>query len=249
MKMQNQILLVALAVVFAIALALTIAIICIAVMQREEPDMGEELVYPPEWTQPFISNEPIATLPDANVTEGTETTFDPGNGLAYESNRNGTCTLVGIGTCAENFIIIPEKSPHGDTVTAIAPKALMGCETATAIQVPETVVSIGELAFAGCSNLVYISVSKYNPFYCDIDGVLYTKGGGTLLLYPPMHTGSSLYLSSTVYQIADMAFYQCAYLSSIRYEGTAEQWHLIDIGVKNYSLTAASVIFSSRVEA
>ena len=249
MKMQHQVLLVALAVVFAIALALTIAIICISSLQKETEET-DDLVYPPEWTQPFISNDPITTaLPQPSETETPETTVDLGNGLAFESNRNGTCTLVGIGTCADNFIIIPERSPAGDTVTAIASKALMGCATATAIQIPETVTMIGSLAFANCPNLIYISVSKYNPAYCDIDGVLYTVEGDRLLHYPAMHAGSSLYLSSAVTEIADMAFYQCAYLSSIRYEGTAEQWHLIDIGSKNYSLTAASVVFSVRIGA
>ena len=57
MKMQHQVLLVALAVVFAIALALTIAIICISSLQKETEET-DDLVYPPEWTQPFISNDP-----------------------------------------------------------------------------------------------------------------------------------------------------------------------------------------------
>ena len=246
MKTQNQILLIAMAVVFAIALALTIAIICISTIQ----DQTEEPVYPPEWSQPFISNDPILSMLPAPTEEETAlTTGDPGNGLAFESNRNGTCTLVGIGSCIEQFIIIPKYSPSGELVTAIASRALMGCESATAIQIPESVTSIGALAFADCKNLVYISVSKYNPIYCDMDGVLFTADGDRLLHYPAMHTGSSLYLSREVIEIADMAFYQCAYLSSIRYEGSAEEWHLIDIGSKNYSLTAASIIFSARVGA
>ena len=246
MKTQNQILLIAMAVVFAIALALTIAIICISTIGEQ----SEEPIYPPEWSQPFISNDPIlSTLPAPTEQESALTTGDPGNGLAFESNRNGTCTLVGIGSCTEQFIIIPKYSPAGDVVSTIASRALMGCENATAIQIPESVTSIGALAFADCKNLVYISVSKYNPTYCDVDGVLYTADGERLLHYPAMHTGSSLYLSREVTEIADMAFYRCAYLSSIRYEGTAEEWHMIDIGFKNYSLTAASVIFSARVGA
>ena len=246
MKTHNQSRLIAMAVVFAIALALTIAILCISSI-RDQASEPEEPIYPPEWTQPFVSNDPIL-LPEPSEDE-PPSTADPGNGLAFESNRNGTCTLVGIGSCAEQFIIIPNVSPAGDLVTAIASRALMGCENATAVQIPESVTSIGTLAFADCKNLVYISVSKYNPSYCDVDGVLYTANGNRLLHYPAMHAGSSLYLPSTVTEIADMAFYRCAYLSSIRYEGTAEQWHMIDIGSKNYSLTAASVIFSARIGA
>ena len=243
MKTQNQVLLIAMAVVFAIALALTIAIIFISTIQEQ----AEEPVYPPEWSQPFISNEPPLTLPPASSEETAITVLPSGNGLAFESNRNGTCSLVGIGSCIEQFIIIPKYSPTGDLVISIASRALMGCESATAIQIPESVTSIGAMAFADCKNLVYISVSKYNPSYCDVDGVLYTADGERLLHYPAMHAGSSLYLPKTVIEIADMAFYRCAYLSSIRYEGTAEDWHMIDIGSKNYSLTAASIVFSARV--
>ena len=160
--------------------------------------------------------------------------------------KDGTKQVRVIRDNSDPFVIIPDQSPLGDTVTAIATRALMGCEFITAIQIPETVEWIGELAFANCPNLLYVAVSKYNPCFKDVDGVLYTAEEDRLLLYPPMHTGNTFYLPATVSEIADMAFYQCAYLSTVRYEGTAEQWHMIQIGAKNYSLTAASVIFSVR---
>ena len=140
--------------------------------------------------------------------------------------------------------------PKGDFV-AVGARAFAGKHNpyVESVVIPDGVSGIKAQAFADCKNLVYISVSKYNPIYCDVDGVLFTADGERLLHYPAMHTGSSLYLSREVIEIADMAFYQCAYLSSIRYEGSAEEWHLIDIGSKNYSLTAASIIFFARVGA
>ena len=246
MKPHNQMFLIALAIIFAIALALTIAILCVAALPKET-ETTPEPVYPPEWTQPFISNEPAeTTLPVPVETETTEVITIYDSGLSFVSNRDGTCTLTGIGSYADPFVIIPSQSPLGDRVTAIATRALMGCEFVTAIQIPETVEWIGELAFAGCPNLLYVAVNKYNPCFKDVDGVLYTAEEDRLLLYPPMHTGNTFYLPVSVSEIADMAFYQCAYLSTVRYEGTAEEWHMIRIGAKNYSLTAASVIFSVR---
>ena len=246
MKAHDQTFLITLAIVFAIALALTIAMLCVSALQKEA-ETAPEPIYPPEWTQPFISNEPAeSTLPVPAKTETLEITTVYDSGLSFVSNRDGTCTLTGIGSYADPFVIIPSQSPLGDTVTAIATRALTGCEFATVIQIPETVEWIGELAFANCPNLLYVSVNKYNPYFKDVDGVLYTAEGDRLLLYPPMHTGNTLYLPATVSEIADMAFYQCAYLSTVRYEGSAEQWHMIRIGAKNYSLTAASVIFSAR---
>ena len=249
MKSQGQLLLITLSIIFAVALALTIAMLCVSALQKQNEAIPEP-VYPPEWTQPFISNEPTqTTLPVPVEPETTEVTTVYDSGLSFVSNGDGTCTLTGIGSYSDPFVIIPPLSPLGDKVTAIATRALMGCDLATAIQIPETVEWIGELAFANCQNLLYVSVNKYNPYFKDVDGVLYTAEEDRLILYPPMHTGSTLFLPATVLEISDMAFYQCAYLSSIRYEGSAEEWHLIRIGAKNYSLTAASVIFSARIGA
>jgi hypothetical protein len=127
MKAQHQITLVALAILFTVALAFTIAMLCVSAFQKET-EAPTEPVYPPEWTQPFISNEPTAPLlPAPAETEAPVTTQIPDPGFSFVSNRNGTCTLTGIGDYADRFIVIPQQSPNGDLVTAIAPKALMGC--------------------------------------------------------------------------------------------------------------------------
>lgn len=249
MKPQTQVLMIALAVVFAIGLALTVALISLSIMQRDEPDTKEPLTEPstpdlyipttespsaPQPTEPPKTEAPTPTKPVAS-----------GVGLVFESFGNGTCRVAGIGTCRDAFVVIPERAPNGDAVTEIGDKALMGCETVTAIQIPSTVKKIGALALAGCPNLIYVSVNEGNTAYRDSEGVLYTADGKTLLLYPPMRAGSTVYLSLSVTDIADMAFYQCAYLSSVRYAGTPEDWESIRIGSKNYSLTAAAKTFSA----
>ncbi len=238
MRTQSQALMIALAIVFTVALALTVALICLNSAQKELS--GEVPTLPP--TDPDTA---LPTLPTAAVTESLPTA-ELGNGLFFRSIGNGCCTLESIGTCRDAFVVIPEYSPAGERVTSVSDKALMGCETVTAIQIPDTVWSIGELAFADCPNLIYISVSESNSAYCDREGVLYTADGRTLLLYPPLHAGNSLYLSPEVTAIAEMAFYRCAYLTGIRYGGTAEQWERIAIGAKNYSLTAASVVYAVK---
>ena len=245
MTYRHQVILVAFAIAFAIALAVTVALICIdAVARDNEPT--EEPIYPPEWTFPYVSDEsPLTGLLPA-VTAPVASEEPVGIGLCFQSNRDGTCTLVGIGSCEDAFVVIPEYSPSNDRVTAVAAGALRGCESVAALQIPKTVCYIGDLAFADCPNLLYVSVSRDNPAYTDLDGVLYTKDGSCLLLYPAMRAGSSVQVSSNVTSIGSMAFYNCAYLCTVLYEGSAEEWHRIAIGAKNYSLTAASVIYSSR---
>ena len=104
---------------------------------------------------------------------------------------------------------------------------------------------IGGLAFAGCKNLTYVTVDERNVTFTDRDGVLYTADGTILLLYPSLRPGSSYTLDRSLEEIRDMAFYDCVYLKSVHYAGTAEEWEHLRIGSKNHSLIAASKTFSS----
>ena len=239
MKSQSQILMIALAISFAMALALTVALICISYIKETPPEYESD-----GWTLPIYP----ATESLALSTVIEPTTDEPpapvlSNGLRFVSNGDGTCVLVGIGSCEDSCVVIPEFAPSGERVTDVAAMAFYGCGMVKAIQIPASVRYIGNLAFAACSELAYISVSPNNPDYCDVDGVLYTKGQRRLILYPPMRVGKVAVIDTFTAEIADMAFYGCAYLASIDYRGSAEQWESIRIGMKNYSLTAASKSF------
>ena len=234
MRSQSQIITVALVTLFTMALALSVALICISHIRDNAPDElpSLSLTSAPPLSQPTgAPNAPESQPPDASL------------GLRFTSNGDGTCVLSGIGTCADASVVIPTFSPLGERVTAIAPMALYGNPTVTAVQIPASVTEIGALALAACPALVYVSVSPQNAFFCDVDGILFSADQSTLLLYPPMRAESELSISVATVRIADMAFYKCGYLSRIRYDGTAAQWDAIRIGSKNYSLTAAAKEF------
>ena len=241
MKMPQTFLMI-LAIVFAVALALTIAMISLSFMRVESentrPQEVETTMPTPQVTTLFL---PPTTVPEEITTPEEVTTQS--NSLLFASAGDGTCTLVGIGNCTDACVVIPAYSPAGDKVTSIAARALYGQKQINAIQIPATVEHIGALAFANCPNLVYISVSDESEEYCDIDGILYTSDGRELLLYPPMRAGASVTISLVTTEIAEMAFYNCAYLSHIYYTGTPEAWERITIGSKNYSLIAAAKTF------
>lgn len=241
MKM-TQTFLIILAIVFAIALALTIAMISLSYMRVESEDTRPPVT---DTTKPTPQSTtlwlPEVTTPE--VTTAPEEITMPSNSLSFASAGDGTCTVVGIGSCTDACVVIPAYSPAGDKVTTVAARALYGQKQINAIQIPATVEHIGALAFANCPNLVYISVSDQNEEYCDIDGILYTSDGRELLLYPPMRAGASVTISLVTTEIAEMAFYNCAYLSHVYYTGTPEQWERISIGGKNYSLIAAAKTF------
>ena len=164
--------------------------------------------------------------------------------LDFRSNGNGTCALTGIGNCADASVVIPETSPSGDRVTSIASQAFYGVPTLTAVHIPATVTFIGSLAFAECKNLAYVSVSDENNAYCDENGVLYSADRSTLILYPPKRAGEAFTLQTETTVIREMAFFECAYLKRIVFNGSAEQWQSISVGTKNYALLAASKEFA-----
>ena len=187
------------------------------------------------------------TTEEESTTE--EVTTEKPRELAFESNGNGTCTLVGIGNITDTCVVIPERSSDGDVVTTIAPNAFYGNTKITTVQISSTVTSIGEKAFGACTSLVYISVNNMNNAFRDMDGVLYSKSGDTLIHYPAKKGNETISISKTVTKIADMAFYNCDCLRKISFSGSMAQWSKIIVGEMNYGLYSASVICSDSQSA
>lgn len=237
MKM-TQMLLILLAIVFAVALAVTVALFSLSVVGE-----NKEVTRTP--TNDTTSPSLLLTTPQGEITLTTppEEVTTESNSLAYASGGDGTCTVIGIGSCTDAFVVIPTYSPAGERVVAVSARAFYGNKRINAVQIPAGVEHIGALAFANCPNLVYISVSDENEEYCDIDGILYTSDGRALLLYPPMRAGADVTISVVTTEICEMAFYNCAYLMRVHYTGSPEAWEQIRIGAKNYSLTAAAKTF------
>lgn len=232
MKSHSQLITVMLAITFAMAFALTVAMIFISAVDSvaEETETGkqDDQTAPPETTTGDTAPSSPIPIPSS---------------LDYASNHNGTCTVMGIGNHTEASVIIPEYSPAGERVSAIAPQAFFGCETLTAVHIPASVSLIGNLAFAQCKNLAYISVNEENSAYRDVSGVLYSADMSVLILYPPRRAGETVTIEASTTVIREMAFFECTHLQRIRYKGSAAQWERISIGTKNYALLALAKDF------
>ena len=187
---------------------------------------------------------PTETPTEAPTEEPTEPETEPAPSLKYISFDNGTCAVSGIGDVKDVYVVIPEKSPSGDVVVAIEDKAFYENSTVKAVQIPSTVMSIGDMAFGGCSSLVYVSVDEKNRAYIDVDGILYTKDKTKLILLPGANPTSEIFISASVTEIAAMAIYNNSSLKSIKYGGTLSDWNKIKIGDKNYGVYAASLSFA-----
>lgn len=194
--------------------------------------------------------EASTTAPTETETEEitteieSESETEPPVSLKYTSYGNGTCAVSGIGNYTDVYVIIPEKSPEGDVVTAIETKAFYENTSIKAIQIPSTVMIVGKMAFGGCSSLIYISVDSQNMMFTDVNGILFSKDKTKLYAFPAANQASEISLSSSLVEIADMAFYSTPSLKQIKYAGSLEEWSKIKVGEKNYGLYSASISFA-----
>ena len=85
------------------------------------------------------SSQPAATVSNGD-TDGQQTEqpivvsdLKPSEGLEFESNGDGTCTLVGIGICKDANLVIPTENPDGETLTVIEEDAFMGLEDVSSV--------------------------------------------------------------------------------------------------------------------
>lgn len=87
-------------------------------------------------------------------------------GLAYTVNDDkSSCTITGIGTCTDSFVIIPEII-DGYSVTAIEKRAFYECTSITEVLIPKSVKNIGPQIFHKASNLHTV---YYNSGYGSQD--------------------------------------------------------------------------------
>ena len=120
------------------------------------------------------------------------------------------------------------------------------CTKLETIDIPKNVKSIGCGAFSECDSLTSINVDKNNPYYKDIDGVLFSKSGKRIVAYPfgkpetyyEIPSGVTtideylfsynkklkyIILPNSVTKIGDGAFEGCAKLTSMEIPGSIKK--------------------------
>ena len=211
-----------------------------ATLENETPNTAPQEEMPPQEEQTPSENELLPT-PD------TSTFVDKpySEGLTFRSNGDGTCAVSGVGTCTAASILIPPKSPSGDTVTEILPYAFSGAIVG-AIEIPATITSLSSASFEGCPKLSLLRVEKGSTSFLEYEGVLYSADGRTLLFCPRGKILSELTLHKSVRRIAADAFADCNTLQTVRFSGGSAEWQALVIGDGNDVLRNVTVITDAQ---
>ena len=156
--------------------------------------------------------------------------------LEFTSNGDGTCYVSGIGDCVVENLVIPSKSPKGDTVVAIGDRAFFDCFTLKSVTIPDTVTKIGDNAFRGCIYLTEIDIPKsvktigktiladckaLNKITVDDKNANYSGTGNCLIDIKAKTViagcnSSTIPFNGSVTAIADYAFFDLDSLKTVR---------------------------------
>ena len=117
-----------------------------------------------------------------------------------------------------------------DSVTSIGESAFEGCSGLTSITIPDSVTSIGEDAFYGCTGLTSVTIGN------SVTSIRNAAFRGCTGL-------TSITIPDSVTSIGDYAFYGCTGLTSITYKGTIVDWKNITKGYDwKYGVSSRCVI-------
>ena len=222
-------------IILPVVLALTAAVLGAVLMSGAKRAGGDES------TLPFEESTP----PSAEVVAPAESSVADGysKGLEYRSNSDGSCSVVGMGSCSDKIVRIPEKSPTGELVMSIGERAFAGSDV-TEVIIPSSVMTVGESAFVGCLYLKGISVDGANPVFTSVSGVLFNREMTELVCYPSGSDNSEYVIPRSVTKISASAFNSCIHLTSVKFAGTEKQWKNVTVASGNESLTSGNLTFA-----
>ena len=101
-----------------------------------------------------------------------------------------------------------------NSVTTIGEVAFYDCTNLTSVTIPNGITRIGYEAFADCPSLTNITVVAGNPNYSSVNGVLFDQAQATLIQYPAGLDGGYT-VPNSVTTIGETAFAYCTGLTSV----------------------------------
>lgn len=171
------------------------------------------------------------------------------DGLEYVESGNAYVVRAGDSISQITNLYIP-KEYNGKPVTDITTGAFKGCTSLVTVSIPNTIVSIDESSFEGCTKIQSFTVrdeGSLEPKYSSLEGTLVGKdrdGSISIIAIPLATTGAytvpsgvqkipqnafksmsgltEVYISTSVTKIEQYAFVSCSKLTQITFLEPAE---------------------------
>ena len=211
----------------------------------------EEINLPASLKNESIIIENCPNLKEINVDSGNES-FSSVNGILYNKSQTELIRIpqnyendVVLATSVETILSNAGSGCKGikaldnlGKVKTIGDKAFADCEALGSVNLPNSLVEIGDNAFSNtaltsvtlpasvasvsnafsnCAALTDISVDSANISFSSTDGILYNHDKTKLLLYPCMKESESFDIPDSVETIAEYAFSNANKLVSITF--------------------------------
>ena len=109
-----------------------------------------------------------------------------------------------------------------ESVTSIYDYAFYGCTSLASVTIPDSVTSIGESVFDNSKKLNAINVTGNNTNYSSADGVLFNKDKTILVRYPEGKTSTEYKIPDSVTTIGYLAFDRCENLVLVEISDNTE---------------------------
>ena len=122
----------------------------------------------------------LGALPER--AEAQETEILSRGDYSYILEADGSACIVSYHG-SDSHLIVPDEI-KGHPVTAIGGRAFFFCASLQVVALPDSLTTIGDLAFGGCQSLSKFIVSPDHETFATIDGALYEKNTHTLVAYP-----------------------------------------------------------------
>lgn len=160
--------------------------------------------------------------------------------FAFELNEDGNSYSVSnIINTTKTELVIPSTFngkpvtniidlDSGDLLVLTIPDSIISsCDFSKCLNLERVNIGAGitsnivSLFYNNCYNIKYIGISQNNPTYSSRDGIVFSKNGKTIVLYPKGRANTYYQVPASTNIIGDAAFWECQNLVEITFLGTS----------------------------